>query len=440
MRTKKLVSFFLLFILLLSIALPASASKKSSVPLLDPQTVKYVKTKDDILNILFLGLDVSSDRIRASANKRTVMKSHTDVIMLLSINKTKNRMDLLSIPRDTLCYVPGVHGVYKMNAAFNTAKNYNEGFRHTKETVSWFLGGLKIDFYCALDLEAMHTFGDLMGGIDYDLEMSYASTDGKRKYKAGYQHLDGMGIVDYVRARKNATIAHDDMGRTNRNRMMMIAIFDKLKSDMNMINQLWAAGQKSTVNFFTDMSGVRFITDMWDFFQNIESADIGSYMIPGVYEEWVLGYWNLNITNQQERIRIIKELYGYTAKEIPYTSKAFCSWLLNGGFQATHRIRLARDILEYVKLHSNVSKNKELKTAVTALEKSIDAAVEAYDLAATKLQAKRTQNMNHAIDSMKTALDKVVKLSGYSKSYSWSKDSLWYKDKYIVDYPNIDWR
>ena len=438
MKMKRIVSALLLAVLLCSLALTGLAEKKSDVPLLDPKKLTYTKTKDKFMHILFLGLDVTSGDIHASGGKRTVMKSHTDVIMLLSINLTKGRMDLLSIPRDSLCYVPGVHGVYKINAAFNTASNYNEGFRHVKETVGWFLGGLKIDYYCAVDLQAMRRLIDLMGGIDYDLEMTYSSKDGTRKYKAGFQHLDGMGVVDYVRARTNATQNADDMGRTKRNRNMMLALFDRLKSDSNMINELWAETQKSSVNFFTDMNGLRVINEMWDFVQDIDAAQIGSYMIPGTYELYVLGYWNLNITDQKERIKIIKELYGYTAKELPYTSKNFCKWLLNGGFQATQNIRQARLILEYAKTRSKPS--KDLKSAITTLDKAIDTAVSAYDTAAVKLRATANKDLTNACKKMRTAAEKVVKLSKYKKDVTWEKAKLWYRDPLIVDYPKIDWR
>ena len=46
--------------------------------------------------------------------------------------------------------------------------------------------------------------GDLIGGIDYDLDMAYTGSSG-RTYQKGYQHLDGTGIYDYMRARRNAT-------------------------------------------------------------------------------------------------------------------------------------------------------------------------------------------------------------------------------------------
>ena len=444
MYLKKALTALLLLALLCGAALPASADKVSANPLLDPYTVEYVRTQDDFLNILFLGLDVTTGDIRASGNKRTVMKSHTDVVMLLSINKTKGRMDLLSIPRDTLVYVPGVHGVYKLNAAFNTATNYNEGFRHVKDTVSWFLGGLRIDAFCAVDLAAMRTLTDMMGGIDYDLEMTYTGSSGT-KYKAGYQHLDGMGIVDYVRARTNATQDANDMGRTNRDRLMMIAIFEKLKSDINMVNELWAETQKSTVNFYTDMNGIRVITDLWDFFQDIDSTEIGSHMISGVYDKagYVLGYWNLNITDQAQRIAKIKELYGIDAQEIPYSSAEYCNWLLNYGFQATQHIRQAKLILDYARMKAKAG----WKDAINKLSSRIDAAVEAFDTASVRLRSKTNGELATALTSMRRAAEDLVKLCNYPDEYSWRPQTgknkngeLWYQDPLVNDYNKINWR
>ena len=218
---------------------------------------------------------------------------------------------------------------------------------------------------------------------------------------------------------------------------MMIALFDKLKSDMNMLNELWATTQKSSVNFFTDMNGIRVITDLWDFFQGVDSAEIGSHMMEGEYVLYVLGYWNLNITDQAARTKLIKEVYGINAKEIPYTSKEYCSWLLNGGFQAVQNIRQAQAILEYAKLRSNPS--KDLKNAISALEKSCKAAVSAFDNASAKLRSSANKPLTDACKTMRKNAEKVVKLSNYPEAYTWEKADRWYQDPLINDYYQINW-
>ncbi len=437
---KKILSFILLAVLLFCAAIPeASAQKTSITPLLDPQKVKITQTQDEFLNILLLGLDLSTGIHHASGNKRNLMDAHTDVVMLVCINKTKGRIDLLSIPRDTLVYVPEVHGIYKLNAAFNTATNEREGFRHTTNTVSWLLGGVKIDAYCAVDMAAMYTMVDIIGGVDFDLEMNYVGTSGT-KYKAGFQHLDAMGVVDYVRARTNATVDRNDMGRTARNRRMMIAIFDKLKGDMNMLNELWAVKDRKDVLFFTDMKGLYVITDMWDFLQTIDSAQIGSYMISGDYHLYVLGKYNANITDQKQRIETVKTIFGFEPEEIPFVSEEFCTWFRqpNGGCLYTQNIRQARLILDYALLTAN---NDNQKKAAKSLDKAIDNAIDAYDAFAKKLRGtKLLEDLNHAIRAMISAAESAAKTCGYPDTYRWDKTRWWFEDPLINDYYQINWR
>ena len=75
---------------------------------------------------------------------------------------------------------------------------------------------MPIDYYCGITMDSMAALCNLIGGVDYDLEMSFAGHDGVYHQK-GLQHLDGNAIVDYFRARKNATVdTGSDQARANR--------------------------------------------------------------------------------------------------------------------------------------------------------------------------------------------------------------------------------
>ena len=439
MKLKKIVLWTLLTALLAAAALPGLAADTKSInPMLDPFEVEFVHTQDEFLNILIMGIDLSAGEFHASGNKNNIMDAHTDVNMIIAINKTKGRIDLVSIPRDTLVSVPGVRGIYKLNAAFNTGEGVREGFRHTRDTISWLLGGVRIDAYCAVDLNAMYTLMDTMGGIDFELDMSYKGSSGRR-YKEGFQHLDAMGVVDYVRARTNATKERTDLGRTNRDRKMMIAIFEKLKSDINMVNELWAVSQKSSVNFYTDMKNIRVITDLWDFFQDVSSAEIGSYLMTGEYAKYSLGYWNMTLTDQAARKQLIKDVYGLdNVTDIPFASHEYCSWLLNGGFQAVQNIQQARLMLDYAKLRANTS--KEVQEGAAARDKAVNTSVAAFDKASTRLRGNANKELADVCRKMRSAAEKAAKASGYPETYTWEKAKFWYQDPLINQYNNIDWR
>lgn len=111
-------------------------------------------------------------------------------------------MDLLSLPRDTFVNMEGVDGFYKLNGILNYGGGKTEaGFRQVCQAAEWMLGGIPVEYYCAIDVDQVAQIGDLLGGVDFDMDMQYTGSSG-RKYKTGMQHLDGEGISDYMRARK----------------------------------------------------------------------------------------------------------------------------------------------------------------------------------------------------------------------------------------------
>ena len=67
---------------------------------------------------------------------------------------------------------------------------------------------------------------DAVGGVDYDLELSYTMMG--RRYRAGQQHMDGQGVLDYLRVRKNVSEG-GDLNRINRQKKMMIALFQSMQ-------------------------------------------------------------------------------------------------------------------------------------------------------------------------------------------------------------------
>jgi anionic cell wall polymer biosynthesis LytR-Cps2A-Psr (LCP) family protein len=147
-----------------------------------------ISLSSDVINVLLLGID-NQDK---NYTYRTEM-AHTDAMLLLSINLAADRsgpmFNLISIPRDTMAYVPAVKGIYKINSAINCGDalgvgvsradddavvgESQAGFKAVCDTVSWLLGGIGIDYYCAVTMDAMEELGDVIGGIDFDVEMSF---------------------------------------------------------------------------------------------------------------------------------------------------------------------------------------------------------------------------------------------------------------------------
>ena len=131
----------------------------------------------DIVNILLIGVDYATERETWSGKKDW----HSDVMIVLAINFDENRADLISLPRDTYADIPGVKGIYKLNAALNCGGDlykkdgtFNpKGPEKVCEAAEWMLGGIDVDYYYLVTMTSLKDLVDLCGGLEYDMVISF---------------------------------------------------------------------------------------------------------------------------------------------------------------------------------------------------------------------------------------------------------------------------
>lgn len=127
---------------------------------------------------------------------------NTDTILLGRLDTAEHRLDLVSIPRDTLVNLDWA--VRKLNAVYagtaNSGGTASEGLRQEIRR----LCGFSPDCCAVVDLDVFVEAVDLIGGIDYELpqDMHYddAAQDLHIHLDAGTRHLSGeeaMGLVRY---------------------------------------------------------------------------------------------------------------------------------------------------------------------------------------------------------------------------------------------------
>jgi len=404
-------------------------------PLIDPHDTPVAKTPQRYTNILLLGVDFGFQGYLGSGSyfKKTLEDCHTDAVMVVSINMTTSEVNLISLPRDTVTYVPGVRGIYKLNAAFNCADTVGEGFERICNAASWLLGGIPIDHYCAVDMAAMIALGDFIGGVDIEVDMNYTGHSDRNYYK-GMQHLDGVGITDYLRARKNATVEGNDIGRTGRQRRMMTAIFEKVKSNSGLIKSGWDYATSGEINFFTDMS----LAKVLNLLNKVKNADsIGSHVITGEYRTALQG-WNFTFTDQANRIEVIREVYGIEVEEIPYVSYQYTDWLMEEGMRSAQYIAVAREVLDYAATLPQLT--QEQQDAVTQLTNDRNQAILAFETAADSM-TKEDQNV--MVSSRRTLLEsanRAADLLAYPEAGKLLHGiDYWYKDPSINEY-QMNWQ
>jgi LCP family protein required for cell wall assembly len=161
-------------------------------------------------NLLVVGLD-------------NVEGSHrTDTILVVHISPKDKKVNVVSIPRDTIMEVPGI-GLTKVNHAFAYG-----GIYLTRRTLEDFLG-IKIPFSVAINIDGLAKVIDTLGGLTINVEkrMYYVDYAGGLfvDLYPGLQHLNGRQALGYVRFRHDPT---GDMGRILRQQKFMQALARKI--------------------------------------------------------------------------------------------------------------------------------------------------------------------------------------------------------------------
>ncbi len=275
-----------------------------------------------IVNILFIGVDYEAARIDQKWNGKDGNSFHSDVMIVCAVNFNENRVDLISLPRDTYASIPGVKGVYKLNAALNCGTDgtnyglfceHGEGFEKVCEAAEWMLGGIDVDYYYAVTMESVKQIVDIVGGVWYNLEGDF--DNGGRYYKAGFQFMDGQACLDYMRVRKpgHGQLPQGDSNRVNRQKNMMVTIFKKMKEE-NMVLKVPEILDAFDGALFTNCTPAQ-TAALALFGYRLDPENIGAHSMGG--DGATLFGWNFVFTDQAKRVELIRDIYGVEVKKYP---------------------------------------------------------------------------------------------------------------------------
>lgn len=207
------------------------------------------------LNILVLGVDYNHD----SKSMPYSAGARSDTIMVVSLSKDGDVVNVLSIPRDLYIPLSESMGCDRINAAYSYG-----GVKQARETVSRFLG-VPIHKHLIVKVHGAKKVIDALGGLELEVEkdMDYDDNWGGLHVhlKKGRQRLNGDQVVGYARFRKDNTRIdmEGDVGRMRRQQQVIRAALRALKSPetIGKIPQL-ASAVKETLE--TDLS----VNDMAD--------------------------------------------------------------------------------------------------------------------------------------------------------------------------------
>ena len=129
-------------------------------------------------------------------------QTRTDALMVATMNTKEKTINVMNIPRDTMCN-NGESGAWrKINAAYATKK----GIEQTKVEIERLMG-FQPDKYVIVNFEGIAAIVDAIGGVDYEVPFRMEYHDPSQHLdidlQPGMQHLTGKQTVEFLRWRHN---------------------------------------------------------------------------------------------------------------------------------------------------------------------------------------------------------------------------------------------
>ena len=152
-------------------------------------------------------------------------------MILSTFNQKKHQIRMLSIPRDTISYIPKV-GYYDKITHAHAYGGPLAAMDSVEATMN-----VPVDYYVRINMKAFVEAVDELGGIYYDVpyNLNEPNSDdtGRIKIKKGYQKLNGDQALAVARTRH-----HDSDLKRGQRQMELIKILFQKAQNLNSIDKL----------------------------------------------------------------------------------------------------------------------------------------------------------------------------------------------------------
>lgn len=368
-----------------STPVPSKTPKESAEPTqtLSPEEWLAMQADMDFMkdrvNIVLVGIDYSAEREGRKDFR-------TDTIMLFSVNFATGKVDIISLPRDSYADIAFTDSRWKINGAWMSAGGFEgRGFDCLMQTITTTLGGIPVDYYVAVEMQAVKDIVDAIGGVWYDVD--YEINIDNRHLDTGYQLLDGQAVLDYCRARKDIT-SGTDIDRIDRQQRLLLEVFSQLKSEklLPKIPEIYSTLQSE---IYTNLNFEQIAALTFYGLDLDPEADLSRYALTGKYmSAYNATYYVLDHTYTQE---VVKQIFGIDA-DIDWTYDIVYVKYDTAAQDLEDAINMTKDYL---------NKNKAVLSSelIEKASAKIDNATETLQGAQSRLKKARSTNSNSKINS-----------------------------------------
>ena len=211
--------------------------------------------REGVFTILVVGEDAAS--------------RSTDTIMLALFDTVEKKMNIMSIPRDTIVNVK--RKIKKINGSYSANKGNIYALYDEVESVT----GVRPDKYVLVTVDGFVQLIDAIGGVEIDVPIDMVYSDRSQNLtiniKKGLQTLNGYDAMGFMRYRK--TYVDGDLGRIKAQHKFVDAVIKKMikpstfmrvpeiariisenvDTDLTLGNEIWLGKQMLSMNLETDV-------------------------------------------------------------------------------------------------------------------------------------------------------------------------------------------
>lgn len=161
--------------------------------------------RQDITVVMLLGIDEEGKVQSSGLNTNT---GEADVVLLMVMDDTAKIYDILCLNRDTMVNMP-VIGINGENAGTRYGQlalshvygsGLSDSCENTRKTLTDLIKGININYYVALNMDAITIANDAVGGVTVNVTDDFSSID--PTISMGEVTLMGEQATNFVRTRK----------------------------------------------------------------------------------------------------------------------------------------------------------------------------------------------------------------------------------------------
>lgn len=189
---------------------------------------------EHLSNFLFMGIDTRGD----VENPDTDNTGQADAIFLVSMDRVTEQIHVISIPRDTITeievFTVGGKSLGKMENHINLQFAQGDGKREScelmEDAVSNLFGGIHIQNYCAVNMDAIPVMTELVGNVEVTVPDNSLSEVNPEFTEGAEVILTKDNVEQYVRYR-DTDQEQSALVRENRQKSFLQAYMKKAQEE-----------------------------------------------------------------------------------------------------------------------------------------------------------------------------------------------------------------